>query len=78
MKPKTVEFEVLDTQLCTLIETITAGGLHETAALLRMARLDLRTRAYGISPEELDAFLGFLRQAKSKSAMADPSRFTEN
>jgi hypothetical protein len=48
---------------------VTAGlGLDTAAALLRMARLDLRMRRYGISDEELEAF----RQALDDAKNTDP------
>lgn len=78
MKLTTDHFEGLDAQLAALIDSVAAGGFHETAALLRMARLDLRTRAYGITPGELDALLYFLRRDHDKSAKVRPSRFAEN
>lgn len=44
----------------SLDENIAAAvkaNLHETAALLHMAKLDLLTRIHGISEEEMDNFL---------------------
>ena len=39
------------------IEKIVAAKLDETAALLRIARIDLIVRANGISEDELESFL---------------------
>jgi hypothetical protein len=61
MKPETPEFERLITRLDDIIEDVAATDFQETAALLRMAQIDLLTRVYNISPEELDALLSVIR-----------------
>jgi hypothetical protein len=54
--------------LDTYIEKIAAAKLDETAALLRIARLDLIVRANGVSEDELEAFL---LAAESEKRVAD-------
>lgn len=49
-----------DKLICTVdgcIKDAEAAHLHESATLLRMAKIDLIARANGISEEELDVFL---------------------
>ena len=41
----------------TCVSLATAAKLHETAMLLRIARLDILMRANGITEEELESFL---------------------
>lgn len=50
------------------IEKIAAAKLDETAALLRIARIDLIVRANGVSEDELEAFLF---AAESEQRIAD-------
>ena len=42
------------------IATLSSAQLTETAALLRMAHLDLLSRTHDISSEELDALAGLI------------------
>lgn len=62
MRPDKKYFEVLDEQLSQMIDAVVAEGLTETAALLRMAKLDLKTRANGITADELEALIYAARQ----------------
>lgn len=62
MRPDKKYFDALDVQLAQIIETVTAKGLTETAALLRMVKLDLKTRANGITTDELEALIYVARQ----------------
>lgn len=45
-------------ELDVMISAVTEAGLQETAALLKIARLDLLIRFNGISENELNALLG--------------------
>lgn len=47
--------EMLTRTVENCIQEATLSGLEETAALLRMVKLDLITRLHGITGEELDA-----------------------
>lgn len=44
-------------ELDAIILAVAEAGLQETAALLKIARLDLLIRSNGISEDELDVFL---------------------
>ena len=52
MKPQALE--ALITAINECINQVVAAQLWETAALLRMAKLDLIARAHGITEEELE------------------------
>lgn len=54
MKNKKLEPLIATINVC--ITEVSKAKLWETAELLRMARLDLVARAYGISEEELELF----------------------
>lgn len=54
MKNKKLEPLIATINVC--ITEVSKARLWETAELLRMARLDLVARAYGISEEELELF----------------------
>src|SRR5260370_7623263 len=56
------------------IDVVRAYDLDETAALLRMAKLDLQMRIHDISDEELQALCEALErgQAASGAAVASP------
>jgi site-specific recombinase XerC len=44
-------------ELDAIISAVTEAGLQESAALLKIARLDLLVRSNGISEDELDVLL---------------------
>jgi len=52
------------------IAELRSFGLHDTAEIFAVAKLDLQTRLHGISDEELEAFCRFLR-AKGNLGTAD-------
>lgn len=57
MHAQSPPYDLLIEKLDECVKDVVAAKLDETAALLRIARIDLLTRAGKISPEELDAFL---------------------
>ena len=57
METQSPTLDELINWLDAYIEKIVAARFDETAALLRIARIDLIVRANGISEDELDAFL---------------------
>jgi|GEM_PF-7033452 hypothetical protein len=64
MKPDTPEFEHLVTRMRDMISDLSDAGLKETAALVRMAHIDLISRVHGISQEELDTLLFVARSGQ--------------
>lgn|GEM_PF-2690005 len=56
------------------IEVVRAYELDETAALLRMAKLDLQMRIHDISDEELQALCEALERGQAPSGPAVASR----
>jgi hypothetical protein len=54
MKTKTNALELLIGELDKVIAAAQAARLGETAALLRIARLDLMMRTHGIAADELE------------------------
>ena len=67
MKPEMPELCRLVIRLNKFIGEVAAANFDETAALLRMAQIDLLTRVYSISQEELDTLL-FMAQSEQKLA----------
>ena len=57
MEAQSPTLDQLINWLDAYIEKIAAAKLDETAALLRIARIDLIVRANGISENEIEAFL---------------------
>lgn len=62
--------------LTEYIDVVQAYDLEETAALLRMVKLDLQTHIHGISDEELKALCEAVEQEHGPASAA-PSRRTE-
>ena len=60
MKPQALEALIAAINEC--INQVAAANLWETAALLRMARIDLIARANGITEEELEFFVFALQR----------------
>jgi hypothetical protein len=68
MKPDKLALLRLNQTLGEVIEGTMAAGLKETAALLKMARLDLTLRMNAISEEELETML-FIVEARRPFVM---------
>ena len=62
METKGLDYYELIKRVDGMIDDAATAGLNETAALLRIARLDLVTRANGIGEKDLDLFLRALEQ----------------
>jgi hypothetical protein len=50
------------------ITELRSFGLHDTAEILAVAKLDLQTKLHGISDEELEAFCQFLKASGGPGA----------
>jgi hypothetical protein len=57
MNAQQTSLDVIVETLDGIITQLAASGLYETIALLKIARLDLIMRAYGLSDGDLEALL---------------------
>jgi len=67
MATERADYHVLVERLDGVIDDAATAGLKETAALLRIARLDLLARANGIGEKDLDIFLQALEHGHSSA-----------
>lgn len=57
LNPAVQNLQDIEKKLEFFIAETAAAGLHDTVALLQMARLDLLTKMHGITEEELEVLL---------------------
>ena len=72
MQTQQPQFNQLIRTLDGFIAEVVAAKLHETAALLNIARIDLIARVNGVSENELEAFFSALEGGKHVVGHAAP------